>query len=275
MMETDTHLQEIHAQFKANKLHAVEKPQRGGIFLLVDNLARRLIRGQKQLDLQRRAKDEQLRLQISEIIRDQPGCYPLADIAFCSQPPFGHTGFSYTFDRLIGEDSFTAAFWSYNHWGILVQGHPSDYPPEIEIVERIVEPDNDLIEEYPELSSYTAIDRVLHLPKGFRIPVGPLHFKSDSLPISEEEYEANRQRAINVAKAVGVKVDNEILGMVDKMMTPRRKYPNRYFYWQPLLPGAPTRIAIDFDSIDPKYMGINLEDAPVFNATVVVLKEKG
>jgi len=223
---------------------------------------------------QKRVGNEQLHSQISETIENQPGRYPLAEIAFRPTPPLGHTGFTYSFEIVIKEDKFTADFWSYNHWGILVQGHPNDYPPEIEVIEKTVELNNDSIKEDPEVGSYTVVNRVLHLPEGFRIPVGPLHFESDSLPISEGKSKAAKQRAFNIAKVAGITVNKEALETAGKMMDIRRKYPDRYFYWQPMLPDTPTKIAIDFDSINPRHMRLTLEGAPVFTETLVIPEEE-
>lgn len=272
MNELDPRLRELYVQLKENRPQSVvEQPRRGVIFFLLDNLAQRL-RNQKHADLQREVTDEQLRSQISEIISNQPGRYPLTEIAFRPTPPFDHAGFTYSFERAIEEDKFTIDLWADNNWGILVQGHPSGYPPEIEIVEAKVEPNQEELEEDHDLPLYTSIDRILHLPEGFRIPVGPLHFESDSLPRSKEELEADKERAVKIAKAAGIKVNKEILGVADKMID-RRKYPDRYFYWQPVLPDIPTKIAIDFGPIDPINMGLTLEGAPVFNNTIVIPEE--
>lgn len=269
MRETDRQIPELYAQYKTSKLQPEHQAQ--GLLPIIGGIAQRL-RGSRsnKEDAKRKVAGEQAQYQIIELIRNKPGKYPLAEIAFKPTPPLGHTGFAFVFDYSLGEDNFRVDCWSYNHWGILVQKHPVDYTPEIEIVEKTVEPDKELRNEDPELGSYTVIDRLLHLPGGFRIPVGPLHFESDSLPISKKELAADKARAIEIAKAAGIKVNKDILEMADKFSGPARKYPDRFFYWQPILPESPTKIAIDFDAIEPSHMGLTLKNAPTFNNKVII-----
>lgn len=219
------------------------------------------------------SQTEQAGNQIVDLLRKQPGRYLLAEMAFCPTPPLGHTVFSYSFKHTVGGDMFTVDLWAYNHMGILVQKHPRDYVPEIEIVERRVEPGKELMGEDPEPGSYTVTDILLHLPEGFRIPVGPLHFKEDSLPTSEEELVADKARAIEIAKAARIKINESILDMADRLSGSARKYPDRYFYWQPILPDNPAKIAIDFDAIETYHMGLTLENAPTFSNTLVIEDE--
>lgn len=235
MSETDRQIQELYTQYRAGKLHAKQREQSG--------------------------------YEISELLRDRPGSYSLARLSYISH--ITGSGFIYGFDYSLGEDVFEINYWSYNDWGILVQKHPKDYIPEIEIVET-EEPMEDELTEDPEVDAFTTINRLLHLPEGFRIPVGPLRFESDSLPMNEEELAANKSRVIEIAKAAGIKISRYILKTPDKFSGPARKYPHRYFYWQPILPDNPTRITIDFDAIEPYHMGLTLENAPTFNNTLVI-----
>lgn len=267
MREADQQIQELYAQYKASKLQPEQQVRRS--LPIIGGILQRLRGLRSDRDAERRDAIWQAYQQIVELVRDQPGKYPLAEISFKPTPPFRHSGFTYGFNYSLGEDVFPINYWSYNRWGILVQKHPSNYAPEMEIVERIVEPDEELIDEDPKLGSYTVIDRVLHFPEGFRIPVGPLQFEDDSLPISEEELAAGKARAIVMAKAAGIKVNQDVLDIADSLqLTPARRYIDRYFYWQPNLPETPATIAIDFDCIRPYHMGLTLENAPTFNNTV-------
>lgn len=259
MRETDQVIQELYIQYKVSQLPAHQPLLRiiGGVTKLL---------GRQRIT--REEKTKQIKRQIEGLVKDRIGRYPLARMSYI--PGMAGSGFEYGFDYTLGEDVFAVDYWSYNHWGILVQKHPSDFIPEIEIVERTLEPTEEELEEDPNVGPYTTIDRLLHLPEGFKIPVGPLRFESDSLPLSEEELAANKARAIKIAKAAGIKVNKDILEIADKFSGPARNYPDRYFYWQPILPDNPTEIAIDFDSIEPYHMGLIWKSAPTFSNTLVI-----
>lgn len=266
MREADQRIQELYSQYNTGKLQPGQEPRRP--LPIIGGIAQRL---RKNQDVEKRVVSEQTRHQIEDLLRDRPGSYPLARLSYTSH--MTGSGFEYGFDYSLGEDVFAVDYWSYNRWGIFVQKHPKDYAPEIEIVERTIEPTEEELAEDPEVGSYTTINRLLHLPEGFRIPVGPLRFESDSLPMREEELAANKARAIEISKAAGIKVNRDILGMADKFSGLARNYPDRYFYWQPILPDNPTKIAIDFNAIEPYHMGITLESASTFSNTLVITDE--
>lgn len=267
MREVDRKIQELYTQYKSGQLQLKQPVQ--GFLPIIGRIAQGLRKGSQ--DVEKRVVLEQTRHQIENLLRDRPGCYPLARLSYISH--ISGSGFDYGFDYSLGEDVFAVDYWSYNRWGIFVQKHPKDYTPEIKVVEKTVKPTEEELTEDPEIGPYTTIDRLLHLPEGFRIPVGPLHFKSDSLPISEEELAADKARAIEIAKAAGIKVNKGILEMADRFSGLNRKYPDRYFYWQPIIPDGPTKIAIDFDAIEPYHMGLTLESAPTFSDTLVITDE--
>lgn len=205
-----------------------------------------------------KSSSEQIRQQIVELVRHQPGRYPLTELKFSSTSPLGHTGFSYSFNYPLEEDKFSVDYFSYNRWGILVQKHESDYRPEIEVL------------GYGDERGLT----LLHLPEGHKIPVGPLHFEGDSLPMSEKELAADKTKAIEIAKKAGIKVNRDVIDMIDRVSGPARKYPDRYFYWQSNLPERPAKIAIDLDTIASRHMGLTIEDAPIFNNTMTIKDEE-
>lgn len=250
-MEEDKRIGELYAQYKA--------PTPTREIPLVSALARQL---RNFVGNNSAAKDKeekrQLSFRIIDILRNQPGTYPLTRISF-SGPRFpnGRDGFAYGFDYTIGDTTFPIEYWSNNDQGILVQKEDANSIPEIEI---------------PEDSGVSQL--VLHLPEGFRIPVGPLNFKGDGLPMSEEEIQAEKDNAIAMAEAMGIKVNQDTLDRADSMSTGSgRKSTPRYFYWQPELPDTKTHIGIEFESLMPQEMTLVLEGAPVFRNTAIIPDE--
>ncbi len=258
MNEQSQHVNELYAKFRANEQgSSAELPNRTHIFPGADRLARRLRRGRSdRVRHEERPGGDQLRFEITEALKDQPGRYPLQEIRFSSAPPFGHTGFSYGFEHTIGDDTFAVSFWSYNRWGIDVQKEAAGSTPEIEITE-----------------SEDGIKRILHLPEGFRIPVGPLSFEEEGVPLSQGEQNATRDQVLRIAKGTGIKVNRKAMEVADRMMPPMMRYPDRYFYWEPDLFDEPTEISIDFDAIKPSQMGLSWEEAPTFKNTIVNSEE--
>lgn len=247
--ENDRGLHQLYDQFKAVKTDETKpKP-------VVRKLVERIRSGPSK-----KTTTEQIRQQIIELVRYQPGKYPLAELTFSHDFLLSsRTGFRYSFNYSLGEDEFSIGYWSYNdRGGILVQKHTSDYLPQIEVLGT--EDDRGLT--------------LLHLPEGHKIPVGPLHFEDDSLPMNEKELAAEKAKAIEIAERAGIKVKRDIIDMADRLSGPARKYPDRYFYWQPALPANPTNIAIDFDGIETRHMGLTLEDAPVFDNTMTIKDEE-
>ncbi|MBI2196403.1 hypothetical protein HYU45_02205 [Candidatus Daviesbacteria bacterium] len=272
MRETDRQIKELYLQYKAAKLQPEQQAQKP--LPIIGRIAQLLRRQRRDLEGERRAvsEPERTRDQIKVLLRGRLGSYPLVRISHVVHGI--ESGFEYGFDYSLGEDVFAVDYWSYNRWGILVQKHPSDYTPKIEIVEEKIEPDKEFADENPELlGPYTMTHSLLHLPEGFRIPVGPLRFESDSLPISEEELAVDKGRAIAMIEAAEIKMNRDSLKMteiLEKLRRPARKYTDRFFFWQPILPDSPTKIAIDFDAINPYHMGLTLKNAPTFNNTVII-----
>ena len=239
MSETDRQLHDLYSQYQASKLK-LEHLTHGSF----------LSRTFQRLASHRNPKDEEWALrgigyQISELLRSRPGTYHLSTIMYTTQST--GEGFAYGFDYNLGDDVFHTDYWSYDRWGILVQKHPPSFNPEIEVLKE----DNRGL-------------TLLHLPEGIKIAAGPLHFENDSLPwktlIDEKAF------AIEFAREHGYRVDLKSL----EKEGPVKKYPDRFFWWQPVLPDRPSSIAIDFDDIKPYHLGLNLENAPVLNNTIIV-----
>lgn len=247
MTENDSSIHQLYELFKVSK-SGETKP-----VPIIRKLVERIRVGSSG-----KPTTEQIRQQIQELARHQPDTYPLAELTFSSTPPLGHSGFSYGFNYPLGEDEFSVGYFSYNHWGILVQKHESDYQPKVEVLGNGDERGLTL----------------LHLPEGYKISVGPLHFEDENLPMSEEEVTADRAKAVETAKRAGIKVNKDIIEMADRLSGPARKYPDRYFYWQPILPDSPAKIAIDFDGIEPRHTGLALEGSPIFNNTIKIKDEE-
>ena len=238
-------MHQLYEQFKASKSSGAKPTP------MIRKLVERIRPGSSG-----KPTTEQIRQRIVEQIRSKPGKYALADLFYSSN--LTGEGFSYGFDYILGEDEFPIDYWRYNRWGILVQKHPSDYSPEIEVLGR--EDDRG--------------STLLHLPEGYKIPVGPLHFEDDSSPMSDKELASEKARAVGIAEKAGVKVSDNTIDTLDRLSGPFRKYPDRYFYWQPILPDDPAKIAIDFDKLNPRHMALTLEGSPVFNNTIEIKSEE-
>lgn len=251
-MEEDRQVGELYARYKATE-PTIKIP-------LVSALARQL---RNFVGDNSAAKDEEKKRQLSfriiDILRNQPGEYPLTRIFF-SGPRFsrGREGFIYGFDYTIGDTTFPVEYWSNNDQGILVQKEDANSIPKIKITE-----DDDGLPQ-----------RVLHLPEGFRIPIGPLYFEGDGLPMSEKEIQTEKDRAVAMAKTIGIQVNQDILYRAERMSTGSgRKHTPRYCYWEPELPDTKTHIGIDFESLMPQEMTLVLEGAPVFRNTAIITDE--
>lgn len=259
MNENRPSISELYAQFKASQ--TMPEPIRA------ESLLSRIIgRKKREFKIANRSEQNRLREQIDLLLRNTPGRYPLKEIAYRPTPPFRHTGFDYSFDYSIDEDTFTTSFWSYNHWGILVQEQPAGETPEIEIFEKTEDVDREFLEEGESDEPYVHMVNMLHLPKGFQMLVGPLHFDSESVPHSDEEVADSERRALAIAKAAGIKNVSRDLLYIPGIPYPR-KYIDRFFIWQPELPDEPGLIAIDFDQIEPHYLAIKPDDPPVITST--------
>lgn len=257
MMENDRDrsIHQLYGQFKASK--GIETKPTSTVGNLVERIRVGLKGNKKSAEL----TTERIRQQIIEQIRYRPGKYPLTELTYGPTNDFGtHLGFMYSFDYFLGEDKFPVGCFHSNHSGIPVQKHLSGFTPTIEVLG--IKDKRGVI--------------LLHLPEGFQIPVGPLNFEEDSLPMSEEEVSANKAKAFEMAKAADIKVVDKNIETVSDAFdevfnsSRHRKYTDRYFFWQPILPTETTRIAIDFGGIKPPDMGLTPKDAPVFHNTIII-----
>lgn len=251
MKERDQQIHELYADIKDRQQRSGQR--RNSILGKLENLTPF---GKKHTLNERRLLDD-LSDKFWELIRTRPGQYPLENFRFFSNVT--GLGFQYSFKYNLSGEEFEAGFSTYNYWGFLAQKHSSDFSPEIEIIE-----------------SKTPKSSILHLPEGFQVPVGPVRFVSESVPVSEAnleaDLEADKAKAIEIAKAAGIKVPenlNEIFAAFERFI-PKTRSPGRFFYWQPILPDTPTKIAIDFDKIEPRYLGLQIEGAPVINNTKII-----
>jgi hypothetical protein len=203
-------------------------------------------------------KLNKIEFQIIIELMHQPGKYPLEYLRFSHENGGREPGFSYGFKCNLEGEEFETGYWNGNSEGISAKKQKHGLPAEIEI--------RDL-----KKNSLT----LLYLPENYKIPVGPLSFDGDDSPMSQEEIDANRARAQTMAKTLDLKLNKNILNRANEMspMQPIRKYPKRYFYWQPILSDKVEKIAIDFDNIDFHHMGLSLENAPTFNKTIIVKQQ--
>jgi len=194
----------------------------------------------------RNREQSKLHREILDLIRERPGVYALSQLSYGPQGSItGEPGFSFGFDFAIGNELFDLVdYWAYNRWGIYVEKHPEGYSPEIEVF--------DSAERFGNRNGQLTC---LHLPDGIRIPVGPikagLQIVPDQLSAGEETQSGD----------LGIETVAKDSGVIP--------IGGRYFYWQPVLPDAPARIAIDFSKINPLHAALTLEDASTFTDTVV------
>jgi len=233
MSEIDQEVEEIYSKYKELK-----SKKAGRIFLRKAN---------------KETNTSKLKFEIEKLLRTRPGRYPLVEL-ICITDFSGELGFKYSFNHRVANDEFKVDFWSSNRWGILVQKSSSN-TPELEITDDG--------------------QKVLHLPEGFKVPVGPLRFKEESMPMSEEELETEEQKALKMAKTASlrIKADQSSVRSVFKEIGGFRNYPERFFYWRPVIPENPQKIAIDFEGIKPYHMSLSLEAAPIFNSTKIIKNE--
>jgi hypothetical protein len=254
MVEGNRQLDQLYAQYRALS-HGEPAVSKKNKIPLVRELLNKLGDSHSDGDRNNRVARVQIRLQIIDILRQQPGSYPLAELSF--SPANGQDGFQYAFHYLINDDTFRIGYWRYNDWGICVQKQILNQKPEIEVLKGGV------------------INTILHLPENYQIPVGPLHFPDDNLILlSEAEKLESQKKAIAIAKAAGIHVNKKILDMASRISPqPEGKLPDRYFFWQPELPDTPMYLAIDFDSLMPSFLGRSLENAPVLKNTIIIQPE--
>ena len=236
MQEVDNRISELYGQLK----RAGGNSQ--GSSLLADGVSR--LRRPQVAPGNR--EQSSLHREILNLIRERPGVYALSELSYGPKGSIsGEPGFRFGFDYVIGNELFDLVdYWAYNRWGIYVERHPEGYPPEIEVfdsAERFGNRDGQLT--------------CLHLPDGIRIPVGPIQAGLQRVPdeiTAGEETQSEDLGIETVAKDSGVVPLGE-----------------GYFYWQPVLPEIPARIAIDFSKVNPLQATLTLEDAPTFTDTVV------
>lgn len=205
-------------------------------------------------------KKNQDRREIIDSVRTTPGEYPLEQLSFIPSVG-GEPGFAFSFNFDLKGETIPIEYWSYNHWGINVQKHPKDFPPKLEILD-------------PKQNNGLTL---LHLPDGYQIPVGPLQFQEDSLPIKTKELEDEKKEAIKLAESLGIKMNKKTRNTFERLneiTVPTRKSVNRYFIWQPELSNEPTCISIDFQNIKTYHMSLTPETAPIFTNTKQINDEK-
>ncbi|MBI2064975.1 MAG: hypothetical protein HYT62_02910 [Candidatus Yanofskybacteria bacterium] len=252
MSEIDRQIHSTYSRYEQSKA-TPPPPSR-----IISFLRRRAL-----LEEERKREQEtgNLRFELENLIRVRPGSYALAGLAYV--PHMMGSGFNYGFEYQIGEETFQIGFWSYNRWGIGVQKLPSEASAQIEILT-----DDDSRRD-PIGSPH-----LLRLPEGFRIPVGPISFENDTVPMTEEDFEKEKKakrQAVELAKAARIKVTKKTLEyfeMINQTTSTGRKPVARYFYWQPVLPDEPRLIAINFGEIEPYHMGLSEKNAPVFTNTL-------
>jgi hypothetical protein len=222
----------------------------------------RISRKKRVEDRNERHTDEvveaHLRSKVATILSRVPGKYPLETLKFTPMElPGTNPGFVFSFEHQIEEDSFRVVFWATNHVGILAQKKPEGDPPEIEIKSK-----NDV--SIP----------VLHLPEDIQIPAGPLHFEEDSLPMSQAEIARERGKLTRSLKDIGYPTQTiEDIQKIYDDNDPKRKYPSRYFMWQPILPEKPAYIAVALQKIKPYQMSLGPDNPHVFNKTKIIAEE--
>lgn len=255
--EIDTKIEELFDQYQVAKSESEPKGK------AISSLKGRIV---KEEERQRMAQQERLQYDLENLMRTRPGMYPLIDLKYI--PGLPESQFTFGFNYPVGEDGYEVGLWRYNRWGIAVVKHSEGYSPQIEI-----------LSEGDPRRGPTGGNTLIHLPEGYKIPVGPLKFEEDSVPATQEDMqktEAAKRQALKLAKKMGVKVGKDPFKDFERFGDPfeaGRSYPKRYFLWQPVLPETPKLIAIDFDAIQPIYMGLNLEAAPVFNNTLTFIDE--
>lgn len=256
MKEYDAQIASLYADYSAAKL--VKEQSEAGKKTLVGKLVRVL--NKRIVDQERQAEIELRRfnLDLDDAIRERPGVYPLEYLSYGIE--LYQQGFLFGFNYQLGDDLFTADYWTYNHHGLRVERHPQDYESKVEVRD----PDQDVQDEDYGLT-------LLHLPEGIAIPVGPIHFKEEAIPLGEEQMEADEKAALAITRSAGINVPDEIARqsseMVRTLFPHPVTYPDRFFYWQPNLPESRGRITIDFDSIKPEHLGTSWDNAPTLNNT--------
>jgi hypothetical protein len=236
MKEVDERISDLYGQLRGTEGNSQDSP------FLTDGVSR-LRRPQVA---SRNREQSKLHREILSLIRERPGVYALSELSYGPKGSIsGEPGFRFGFDYAIENELFDLVdYWAYNRWGIYVEKHPEGYSPEIEVfdsAERFGNRDGQLT--------------CLHLPDGIRIPVGPI--------------QAGLQRVPNKITA-GDQTQSEDLGIETVAKDSGVVWVGgRYFYWQPVLPETPARIAIDFSKINPLQASLTLKDAPIFTDTVV------
>lgn len=201
--------------------------------------------------------------EIYQILRYRPGTYPVARLAYLADS-FG-SSFEYGFDFKYRELNIEV---DYNgQAGIHVQKVPTGHPLEVEVFN--VDPDLWGGEDNSP-TNFQCITTI-NLPEGQMIPVGPVYFKGDSLPLSEREIADQKTQAMAMAKSMGLKISDTEAEETFKLFRTEgsdRKHIARYFKWQPVIPGGANWIHIDFNKLDYLKLGLTPENAPTVTNTV-------
>jgi len=266
MIEAEQSIQDLYKAYKA--VESKSKPKSKKFGALRKGITRSIRKQPENEDFEMQTEKLNAAFKIVDMIRRTPATYPLSGIVYEQSFVDAVPGFFYGFDFPLGDDVFSIEFFSRNDHGLLVQKQKEDKGPEIEIIEHTVK--SDTVGSGAEEVIFRKQDVQLLLPEGFSIPVGPLHFEEDSLPMSRGDFEEKLGQAIYVAKELGLKLNKQVIQDKFSFLSEMRQYPDRFFYWQPPLSEKPVRVAIDFDAFKPVNMGLSHETAPVFTDTIFV-----
>ena len=248
--EIDSQIQTLYEQYKVLESKA-ENPS------LKAKISRRIGRDsyrKRKLDL--KMKDDE----ITDLLSEMPGLYSLSELRYGPEGALAKNVFTWGFDYKIGNHTFFVDYGAEFGWGIIVQGHEEGFEPKMEVLSE-TDKRNRITKHRPN---------ILHLPKGYEIPVGPLYFKDDDLPMSEKKIEAEKAKTVSLAKRAGIKVDEEVLSTTDKLLPEsiNREHTPRYFRWRPDLTDNILNLTIDYDSFNFRELAIVPENADVINKSI-------